>query len=602
MPKQTTDDEIWEQRISAGEKYHDKWSNLFRAKYLEEYYEGHQWAEQTDQYVINQIYTSIQIKLDEFIPTFPKFQLTPEPGNSDFDLDTAVLSAQLKQDVLNTIIQNTNSYYQECIKASYKDHFFRFGVYEVGYSADWILNPNAPRALLDKDTSKDARNKNDVKIKHQPAVLPIHERVYFKHIPAKTFRIFGKDHIHLSQCDSYGYFEYVHKDDILALKKLLNRAKILTASTSSSKASEDGYESHEAQDLNLLKIWHIWDNKAQERLILLDDPCITIYVKTLDRQNVFDYRPDTRVTVDGFYPVPPVFHWLSSQNELNETREQLKKHRRRFTRKFQVMQGQIDDGELEKFESGDDGSLVQVKRENAITPIIDAPLGAALNTASVTSADDLNQISGISANDRQIADRTTATESNIIAQRANVRQVAERDRVAKWVCVGGREALLIVRDKFVLGVWAKLTTDSKETLLSEMQSNQAAYKFVTSEDLKDGYDFHIDIDLSSLSVSAQQEEKQAFMEFLAIIAQYPAIAMSPTLVREAAFRVGYRNEKVIKEMQKMALLQQAGAQAQIPGMQQGGNQSAQGITAQQTPNTMEQIRQQIGSQVGQKPQ
>ena len=595
--KQTTDDQIWDERITAGNKYHEKWETLFKCPHLEDYYEGMQWAEQTDQYVINKIYENIQIKLDEFIPTFPKFTLGPKPGNSDFDMDTAVLSSQLKQDVLNTLISNDNHFYQSEIKAAYKDHFFRFGVYEVGYAAEWILNPHADKALLNTDTDKDANVRN-VKTRKEPELLPIQERVYFKHIPAKTFRVFGMDHKYLAQCDSFGYYEYVHKEDLLGIKKLLNRQKIVAAGTTVGKKNETGYESSEAQGLNLVKIWHIWDNKAKERLIILDDPITTIYVKAYTRQCVFDYRPDTRVRVSGFYPIPPVFNWLSSQNELNETREQLKKHRRRFTRKFQIIEGMIDDVELEKFESGDDGSLVKVKRENAISPIADAPIGIALNTSIATSAADLNEISGISANDRQIADRTTATESNIIAQRANVRQVAERDRVTKWLCSGGREILLIVRDKFILGVWAELTTDSKETLLGEVQQSQPAYKFVTSEDLKDGYDFRIDIDVSSMSVSAQTEAKQSFMEFLAIIAQYPAIAMSPTLVREAAFRVGYRNEKVIKEMQKMALLQQAGAQAGVQGLQNGGNQNAQGITAQQTPNSMEQVRQQIQAQPG----
>lgn len=596
--KQTTDDEIWEQRIDAGNKYHEKWEQLFKCRILEEYYEGFQWAEQSGQYVINKIYENIQIKLDEFIPIFPRFTISPKPGNSDFDMDTAVLGAQLKQDVLNTLISNNKFHYQAEIKAAYKDHYFRFGVYEVGYSADWILNPNAKRALTDRDTDKNKQYQRDNKSVREPDLLPIQERVYFKHIPARTFRIFGMDHKYLDQCDSFGYYEYVHKDDLLAIKKIRNREKIIAASTSVMSEKDTGMETTRTQDLHLVKIWHIWDNKAGERLILLDDPCITIFVKSLDRQNVFDYRPDSRTQNVGFYPVPPVFHWISAQDELNETREQLKKHRKRFTRKFQVMEGQIDEVELDKFESGVDGELIKVKRENAISPIADAPLGSALNTAIQTSALDMNEIAGISANDRQIADRTTATESNIINQRANVRQVAERDRVAVWICSGGREALLIARDKFVLGVWAEITTDSKETLLSEIQENRTAYQFVTSEDLKDGYDFKIEIDLSALSVAAQTEEKQHFLEFLAVVTQYPAIAMSPTLVREAAFRVGYRNEKVIKEMQKMALLQQAGAQAQIPGLQPGGNQNAQGITSQQTPNSMEQIRQQMSKQVG----
>ena len=107
-----------------------------------------------------------------------------------------------------------------------------------------------------------------------------------------------------------------------------------------------------------------------------------------------------------------------------------------------------------------------------------------------------------------------------------------------------------------LGVWARLTTTNKEDLFQEVQENKPAYQWVTSEDLNDGYDFRIILDVTSLSADSQQVEKQKFMEFLALTTQFPQIAMSPTLIREAAYRVGYRNEKVIKEMQKMALLHQ----------------------------------------------
>jgi hypothetical protein len=90
------------------------------------------------------------------------------------------------------------------------------------------------------------------------------------------------------------------------------------------------------------------------------------------------------------------------------------------------------------------------------------------------------------------------------------------------------------------------------------------------------------------------------MEFLAITAQFPQIAMSPTLIREAAYRVGYRNEKVIKEMQTMALMTTLGSMMQggVPGEAvAGANRQSQKTTAQMTPNTMEQITNQIAGQM-----
>lgn len=318
---------------------------------------------------------------------------------------------------------------------------------------------------------------------------------------------------------------------------------------------------------------------------------------------LFDFRPDRRVSDEGFYPIPPVYHWLSPQDEINETREGLRKHRRRFIRKFQVNENGITDEEIQKWEEGDDGTLIKTQGQgNGIQPILDAPLDNAIKDAITTSADDLNQISGTSAEVRGVADRTTATQANIITQKASVRENADRDKMANWLIRIGRETLLTVREKFVLGVWAKLTTTNKEELGQEVQENLPAYKWVTSEDLNDGYDFRIILDVTSLSADSQQVEKQKFMEFMALVTQFPQIAMSPILIREAAYRVGYRNEKAIKEMQKMALLHQLSVMQQAGGGGQGvaaagGNPAAQQITANQTPPQIEQTRNQIAQQL-----
>ncbi len=341
-----------------------------------------------------------------------------------------------------------------------------------------------------------------------------------------------------------------------------------------------------------LKIWHLWENKAKLRLIVLDDGT-TIYQKPLPRFNIIDYRPDKRVSNSGFYPIPPVFRWISPQDEINETREQLRKHRRRFTRKFQVVEGGVDEDQIEKFENGEDGALVKVKRENAITAIADAPLGSAISASIQITDDDMNKISGTTAAQRASADRTTATEAQQIGFQSSIRTDAERSRVARFLIAIGRETLLTVRDRFTLGIWVQQTADNPGSMLHEYQTQKHIYDFVSSEDLNDGYDFKIDVDVTSLSANNQQDEKQKFLEFLAVVTQYPQIAMSPKLIREAAYRVGYRNESVIKEMQDMALMQKLATMHGI-GQAQQGQQQAQQLIQAKTPQDIEKIRQGVG--------
>jgi hypothetical protein len=84
------------------------------------------------------------------------------------------------------------------------------------------------------------------------------------------------------------------------------------------------------------------------------------------------------------------------------------------------------------------------------------------------------------------------------------------------------------------------------------------------------------------------------------------VAFSPYLVREAAVRIGYRNEKAIGEFQKMALLMEFARmnqlQAQAAASQAMLTQATgapQQINQQATPPEQEQIRQQLQNQLPQ---
>ena len=616
MPKQIIDDNVWDDRIHSADRYYKQWEGLFKCKILEQYYEGIMWKSQRElgynPYVINKFFENIAIKIAEFMPTTPVFNISPRQENSQYDLEAAIESAQIKEDTLNTIIQDNRIHFAEEMEMAYKDSFTRFGLIEVGYSADWIINPNAMHPLLSTDANKYASGKP--KIKQEPEELPANEKVFVKHISAKRFRVGGIDHKYLQRCTWCGYYDFVNKLDLKAMKGLMNEDKIGIAQavfpdpdTETNDRQTDNYRG------NAIKIWHIWDLRANVQLLILDSPRTTIFQRKFKRLPLLDYRPDRRVTTEGFYPIPPTFNWLSPQDEINETREMLRAHRRRFVRKFMVVEGQMDDEEIEKFETGPDGAIVKVKRTDALQPIQNADLGNALNEAIQTSADDLDRIAGVTPEDQGIPDRTTATQAQITAQRGALRSQKDQLRITNWMSLIGREILLTVKDKFVLGMYVHLGSPEGENFLGSVQDDEQAYKYVTSEDLDDGYDFRINVDVTSLSATAQMDEKQKFLEFISTLQQFPMISFSPTLVREAAYRIGYRNMKSIKEFQKMALLMQMGKiqqmefgleqqKAQITQMQgqltaAPSGQAAQGIVAQQTPPNLEQIKQNMGSQL-----
>jgi hypothetical protein len=160
----------------------------------------------------------------------------------------------------------------------------------------------------------------------------------------------------------------------------------------------------------------------------------------------------------------------------------------------------------------------------------------------------------------------------------------------------GREALMTIGEKFTLGLWVRLTSDTEESLLEEMKADADTYKFVTSENIQDGYDFRIEVDVASLSSVSKDAEKTKLFEFLSAIQNFQFIVLSPKLIRETAYRIGYNNEAVIREMQHMALLQQLGTVAGINQAMPQGN-AGQQIAANRTPPKQEQIRNQLTQQL-----
>lgn len=594
MAKQLIDDNIWQDRLNAATAYYEEWEKYFKCDILDKYYEGFQWKSQSElaynPYVINKIYETIQIKIASFVPTFPKYVVSSKPSNED-QLELASASANIKGDLLNSIIQEPSINFAEEAEQVFKDSFLRFGIAEVGYEADWIENPNAPRPFLGKDSEQNLSPEKRRKILEEPPEIPQNERVYVKHIPAKTFRIGGMDHKYLNRCGWCGYYDFIHKDDLLSLPKLMNRDKVGSLAAPANESDRNSVINKYKMDG--VKVWRIWDMRAKVRLLVLDSPCVTLFQRRFERLPLFDIRPDKRLLLSGFYPIPPAYHWLSPQDEYNETREMLRTHRRRFIRKFQVVEGTIDDEEIEKFETGPDGALVKVKHNGAITPIDNADLGQSLGESATLAADDLNRISGTSDESRGVADRTTATQATIVNQRTALRETKERDRVVKWYCEIGREILLIVRDNFTGPTIVRLTSPEGENFGQSVNDKAETYKWIRAEDLKDGYDFRIDVDLSTMSVNEQQKSKQALLEFTAFLQQNPYVAFSPMLVREAAVRMNFRNEKAIAEFQQMALLMELARMQQLQAAVQPAGGNSQQLLQQATPPAQEQIRQQM---------
>jgi hypothetical protein len=612
----------WVLRISNAEKYYRAWESKFKCERLESYYEGFQWKHLggffgRKPYTLNLTYAAIKRKIANIVYTEPEFILESRPGGMDWNADFAEQAVQLKQDTLNTVISNPNLNFVDNIRLAALDSFFRFAVIETGYAADW-RNPLKGEPTMKSHFDPLISESNDKKLDEKEVLAE--ERVYNKWISAQRFRVSTSDNPHLRNCNWVGYYSFMTKDVLANTKGIQFPASLRDRYYSVDFADAQTYFKQDKEGISkdtlgalsrgeVCKVWNIWDNVTDERLLLLDGRCEELYSTDFERINLNTFRFD--LSLKGWYPIPPVFQWLAPQDEINESREQMRRYRRRFTRKFEVQKNAIEPDELDKFKSEEDGEIIEVKKSSpdggtAIRPISNPDIGVAINEGLVTAKDDFNIVASNTVARGRSSDRQTATASKIQDQAEELAQSIEQIDFSRFIGAVGKETILQIAENFEEGLWVKLnSTPDPQTFMQVYEIQKPVYKWITAQEINDGYDFTIKLSTQNASPAQMAQEEAAYMKFITILTQFPMIAMSPILVRETAKRVGYKNERVIQEFQKMAMLammekanmaqQSLMAQGLLtPGGPQGGGTGQIGATQ---PNSPSEISAQLSSQV-----
>lgn len=580
---------IWNAKIRAAIKYKERWENRFKCDILEKYYEGFQYAEDEEGdnlrfYVVNLFYSAIDSKMPTFIFNTPRFHIKPSGSALAENPEYAFFVAQNRQDAINEWATQEELAYGEMAESAVLDACFRFGIIEYGYSADYIENPLAQKPALKGDyqyTYGEGKNRLGDLV---PVVQ--NEKIYAKWISAKQFFVSTFDGPTLDMCDWSGYFEYVRTEDLIADDNLKNRDQLdhklsghfysedLAPSEAVERAQKnaDGVliNSGQTSQGDLTKIWKIWDHRRRVKYIFAEGCAFPLLYDVPFKEIPFEDIRFKRRTSGGWYPMPLTWNWVHSQNEQNESKEAQRMHRRRFKRLYQILRSAVQDvDEVQNALAGPDGTCIEVTGREAITPVQNADLGTSANIALQTSKDDFLVMSGTSADQLGQQEGATATQVQYTANRAAIRENSERTRVGKFLVRGARKVLLLMQSHMV-----EQFAVSDESGVSRMLDPMS--------DLGDeNTDFKVFLEVDSQSPIANDEEKSKFLEFLALLSRYPQFAMSPLLVRELAFRTGYRNERVIQEFMQMA-------QLQMLGMVSMGQQSLQQQFADQPPATSSQ--------------
>lgn len=560
----------WNERITASNKAYKKWSEMFNTDRLENYYEGKQWRGKTETeaeslYVINFVYSTVEVNKPSLIFHNPQVRMEPRPARGGTLGTDAEMRARLCEDTVQTFIDDPDvNFVLETSLALHEAHF-RFGVVEVGYSTEFTDNPRAGRPILKEDAKVEvgeepAPDQMELDDEGEPVMEPDFilndEQLFVKRIPASDFRVSASSYNAVERNDWVAYREWQYLED-LKKSKVYRNTKDLKAGGMLMDNVREGETELDKDEMErrhgMVRVWKIWDLRARKRHVIAEG-C----TKFLLEDEPFDFLPFAVIKfhekLDSFYPMPPVSQWIAPQDEINETREAQRAHRRRFYRRYTVQKGMVEAPELDKFETGGDGVMIETNSPNAILPVADAPMGADVWNHLGETKTDLLAVTGISMDQRSVADSETATQATIIDSRAKIRESSSRTRVAEWLGHVARLILLTIREKMALPIWVKRNVDpsSPQAPMAALQIAQM-WQEITSEELGD-IDLDVSVDLASMSPVSEEAYRNSWNQVLAMLTNpgiMQVMAASPAILRKTLNLYGIRAENDIAEVQKV---------------------------------------------------
>lgn len=183
---------------------------------------------------------------------------------------------------------------------------------------------------------------------------------------------------------------------------------------------------------NLVMLYEIWD-REKDKLLVLDSWHMNngggSFLRSEDNPYAIDgfpfeilvFNPDP----DEPFGVSDAMTWYNPTRALNMIDTMQYSHIKRFLRKYIAKKGTLIEGAEAKLTSPVDGAIVEVNGEpdNAIRPLVDAPITGDLYSLRDVLQGRLNFISGVTEQKRGVVERAkTATEASIMDEQSRIRE------------------------------------------------------------------------------------------------------------------------------------------------------------------------------------
>jgi len=265
------------------------------------------------------------------------------------------------------------------------------------------------------------------------------------------------------------------------------------------------------------------------------------------------------------YPIPPISQGMDAQKEYNLARSQVQTHRKRFNRKYEVMeQGVSDEEELSKLETGEDGAVIKVQQLGTINPIKDAPLDQQRYLEIGFLNQDMIELwGGASDEARGIAGADSATQAGILDKRLEVKEGDAMSEVIDFV--------LDIAKKVDKLVQVHITKDEAIKVKGPQGEFWKLVQTTDYDEINGEYEYSVNV--GATMPQLPQMERSSWIAFLTLLQGFPQLMLSPTLIKEMAELHHLDNEALINELLQIGQQMMSG---QIPAPGNPGSQPGQG--------------------------
>ena len=543
--------EGWESKLRRALKKKQEWADQFHVAQAVDFYEGKQrpsgWSD--DEWItVNKIYSFLQAQLPSLYSIDPFFYVKLKRSFSPNAEDIPAMQekGKLRQAYLNYIKEEIKL--KTTARLAIQDAHFGFGAVKIHYSADQTENPDAEQPILtdpDEDGNQGPMLDEDGEPLLQPKTLPSNERYNATRI---DFDDLVWDESAQPLEDTWGWIaqrvlttkDEARNDPNIKNSLLPDSPSRLDENDMGSDADPVTGETRDKKDIPF-EFWEIYSLKSRKWMKI----CIGAEKPVMPWS---DFPPGVedhpyailRFTLrkTGPYPIPPTSQSIDPQKEINLSRSQMMRHRKRFNRKYHA-QGNWEDEELTKLEIGDDGTVIVGTGQ--ITPIQDAPLDQSRFQELALLQNDLVEQMGSPDNSRQIASADSATEASLIDKGKEVREGDRLSTIVDWVQTIARKLDMLVQ--------FHITRDEAIKVAGPSGENWEMVRATDYEPVAGEFEYKVEI--GATRARLPHIERADFMGMLQVLASFPHVMTSERLMKRLFEMYQIDDDSMLAEIKKI---------------------------------------------------